>query len=140
MGDKNSSKGASKLASVLQSRMNNVSNHSREVIAEMGVILDGKKLKVDSLPDYVLMPDDYSVCSNIYCLQKYDCIQLEHFKSHCEYLHSLPGSHTYGTVSAPTCQFKDCPESCFKNGLHKGDRVLVIWTNDGEPIIVDRIV
>lgn len=109
----NSSKGAAKLASVLQGRMNKVSNRSAIVAAEMGVILDGNKLKVDSIPDNVLMPDDYSVGSNLYCLQHYGCIHAEGEK---------------------------CPSKCLKNGLHKGDRVLVIWTNDGEPIIVDRIV
>lgn len=135
----NSSKGAANLASVLQGRMNKVSNRSAIVAAEMGVILDGKKLKVDSMPDYALMPDDYSVGSNLYCLHK-DCVHIEHLKSHCNYLHSLPGSHVNETINTPSCQFKDCPENCLKNGLHKGDRVLVIWTNDGEPIIVDRIV
>lgn len=120
MSSKNSSKGASKLASVLQGRMNKVSNRSAIVSSEMGVILDGKKLKVDSLPDDVLMPDDYSVGSNIYCLKHYDCVHL--------YPDGCPVKE------------KECPDSCLKNGLHKGDRVLVIWTNDGEPIIVDRIV
>lgn len=92
MSTKNSSKGASKLASVIQGRMNKVSNRLLNVTAEMGVILSGNKLKLDSLPDDVLTPNDYGVCST------------------------------------------------YKESMKRGDRVLVIWTNTEEPIIVDKIV
>ena len=88
----NSSRGAAKLASVLQSRMSKVSKRLSYVTAEMGVIIGGNKLKVDSIPDDTLSPDDYGVCSG------------------------------------------------YKAKMENGDRVLVIWTNNGEPIIVDRIL
>ena len=92
MGSNNSSRGAAKLASVLQERMNKIYNHLSDVTAEMGVIIGGNKLKVDSLPDDSLTPDDYGICSG------------------------------------------------YKSKMEKGDRVLVIWTNNGEPIIVDKVV
>ena len=130
MSSNNSSKGAAKLASVLQNRMNNVTRKSSTVTAEMGVILAGNKLKVDSLPDFELTPDDYSVCSNVYCLQKYGCVHIDHMLQHCQY-HNCEECESFPA---------DCPKDCLKNGLHIGDRVLVIWTNDGDPIIVDKVV
>lgn len=89
-----SSKGASKLASVLQSRMNQMNQRNSTVSVELGAILTGKKLKVDSLPEEVLDKDDYSVCETI--------------------VNTEP--------------------------LKKGDRVLVVWTNDGEPVVIDKII
>lgn len=86
----NSKKGAYKLASVLQKRMNSVSGRNISISAEMGVILPGNKLKLDSLPEEVLDADDYSICRS-----------------------------TEAT---------------------SGDRVLVVWTWDGEPIVVDKII
>lgn len=86
----NSNKGAYKLADVLQKRMNSVSGRNISISAEMGVILSGNKLKIDSLPEDILDADDYSICS-------------------------------------------------FAN-VTSGDRVLVVWSEDGEPIVVDKII
>lgn len=90
----NSSKGASKLASVLQKRMAQVVNGRTSVIAEKGEIVAGRKLKLFSIPDAILDRDDYSVC---YTVQQ-------------------------------------------TRPLKKGDVVLVVWTFDGEPVVIDRIV
>lgn len=90
----NSSKGAAKLASVLQSRMNKVSGRNVSLTAELGSIIAWKKLIVDSLPDVTLDEDDYCVCQTI-------------------------------NETSP---------------LKNGDRVLVIWTNDGDAVVIDKIV
>lgn len=89
----NSSKGASKLASVLQSRMAKIISGSSSVNVEKGEILSGKRLKLFSIPDAILDKDDYYVCTSI---QK----------------------------SSP---------------LSKGDMVLVVWTLDGDPVVIDKI-
>lgn len=94
MSANNSSKGASRLASVLQARMAKVMNGASSVIAEKGEILAGGKLKLYSIPDAILDKDDYSVC---YSIQK-------------------------------------------TRALKKGDQVLIVWTFDGEPIVIDKIV
>ena len=94
MSENNSSKGASKLASIIQSQMTKVSKRNSSVCVELGEIQAGKKLKVDSLPGFVLDKDDYSVCKTI-------------------------------SETEP---------------LKKGDRVLVVWTNIGEPVVIDKIV
>lgn len=87
------SQGSQKLASVLQSRMAQVAGGSSGIVAERGEIMDGKKLKLYSLPNDILSKSDYSVCSTI---EK--------------------------TAS-----------------LKAGDQVLVIWTNDCEPVVIDKI-
>lgn len=92
MGTDNSSKGASRLAEILQLRIKAVMKRSLTVTAEFGAITGGKCLKVDSLPDYHLSRNDYSVCS------------------------------------------------AYEKEMEEGDRVLVIWTNDGEPVVLDKIV
>lgn len=90
----NQSKGANKLAVVLQKRMKAVSKGGVSVSSELGTILAGNKLKLDSLPDAVLDDDDYLVCQTI----------------------------------------------CETKPLEKGDRVLVIWTDDGETVVVDKLI
>lgn len=89
----NNSKGAYKLATVLQKRMKQVSGRSNDVSSELGSIAPGNKLKVDSLPEFLIDDDDYSVCQSV---------------------------------------IKSSP-------LKSGDRVLVVWTNDGEPVVIDKI-
>ena len=100
MSKANASKGASKLASVIQNRMSKVAARASGVVAEKGEILSGKRLKLYSLPDDILDKDDYSVCATI--TQKLPCQK--------------------------------------KEPINTGDQVLVIWTYDGEPVVVDRIV
>lgn len=88
------SKGASKLASVLQSRMLKVMSSATSISVDRGVVLTGKKLKLLSLPDVILDKDDYSVCATIQETRT----------------------------------------------LKAGDSVLVVWTYDGEPVVIDRLV
>ena len=90
----NSTKGASKLAAVLQSRMSAVYTGKSGIVAERGEILKGGKLKLYSLPEFVLDKSDYSVCATVYATR----------------------------------------------ALKNGDRVLVIWTNDNEPVVIDRMI
>lgn len=97
---KNNSKGAAKLASVLQARMNMVSSGMSMVAIEKGEILSGGKLKLYSIPDSILDKDDYSVCATV--------------------ARKLP------------CQ-KEFP-------IKDGDCVLVAWTYDGEPVVIDKVV
>ena len=94
MSSKNSNKGASKLASVLQKRMAQMMVDKTSVIAERGEIVAGRKLKLYSIPDAILDRDDYSVCVAIQDTRP----------------------------------------------LKKGDQVLIIWTADGEPVVIDKIV
>ena len=62
----NTSKGAARLANVLQKRINAVSKRAASGInAELGTITAGKKLRVDSLPDVAIDDDDYYVCKTI---------------------------------------------------------------------------
>lgn len=90
----NSSKGASKLASVLQRRMNQTIRGETGIVAERGEIVSGRKLKLYSIPDAILDRDDYSVC-----------VTIEN-----------------------------------ESPLKAGDRVLILWTNDGEPVVIDKII
>lgn len=90
----NSTKGASKLASVLQERMKKMVDRSQGIIIERGEIIHDNKVRLYSIPDAVLDPDDYSVCATVY---------------------------------------KVSP-------LKEGETVLIVWTHDGEPIVLDRIV
>ena len=94
MSNKNSEKGAAKLASVLQARMAKVSKRASTVTVEQGEIMKGNKLKLYSVPDAILDKDDYSVCATVYDTKP----------------------------------------------LKAGDKVLIVWTFDGEPVVVDRIV
>ena len=89
----NSSKGISKLASVLQERMVRVAGRNSSINVEKGEIISGKRLKLYSIPDAILGQDDYMVCVS---LQK-------------------------------------------ENPLKVGDLVLVVWTFDGDPIVIDKI-
>lgn len=89
-----SEKGKYKLAMAIQKRIQAMGGNNVAVSSELGTIVDGKKLKVDSLPEEIMDPDDYLICS---------------------------------TVISQT-------------GLSKGDRVLVIWTQDADPVIVDKII
>ena len=100
MSNKNSNKGAAKLASVLQSRMSQVVGGNKSISVDIGEILSGKKLKLYSIPNAIFDRDDYSVCATIQS--------------------KLP------------CQ-KKFP-------IKEGDKVLVVWTFDGEPVVVDKIV
>lgn len=95
-----STKGASKLASVLQKRMSKVAEHKTSVCVETGEILSGYKLKISSIPGQVLDKDEYSVCSTVQ--QKIPC------------QNSFP--------------------------IQPGDRVLIVWTFDGEPVVIDKLV
>lgn len=90
----NSTKGASKLASVLQNRMAAIATGKSGIVAERGEILKGGKLKLYSLPEFVLDQGDYSVCVTVYNTR----------------------------------------------ALKTGDRVLVIWTIDNEPVVIDRMI
>lgn len=90
----NSSKGAHKLASVLQKRTKSIYGRETSVSAEMGLILSGGRLRIDSIPDAVIDESDYSVCQTISGTEK----------------------------------------------LKSGDRVLVIWSFDGEPVVIDKII
>lgn len=89
----NSSKGAHRLAVVLQKRMKQVSGNGVSLTAELGTIVSGKKLKVDSIPEAVLDSDDFLVCETI-------------------------------STTDP---------------LKEGDRVLVIWTADDDPVVIDKV-
>lgn len=106
----NSKKGAYKLADVLQKRMNEVSGRNISVSSELGTIVQGDKLKLDSLPDVVLNSDDYSVCEKSMIEVVQDIKSIEPLKV----------------------------EKTKK--LKTGDRVLVIWTGTGEPVVVDRLI
>lgn len=86
-----SEKGSYKLAMTIQNRIKKMNENNSTVNAELGTIVSGKKLKVDSLPDEII--DDYLVCSTVISQSK----------------------------------------------LSNGDRVLVIWTHDSDPVIVDQI-
>ena len=97
---KNGSKGASKLASVLQKRMSKIADRKDKVCVETGEILAGYKLKISSIPGQVLDKDEYSVCSTVQ--------------------RKIP------------CQ-KEFP-------IQPGDRVLVVWTFDDEPVVIDKLV
>lgn len=90
----NSTKGASKLALVIQERMSQVVAGKHSIVAERGEILKGGKLKLYSLPEFSLSKGDYSVCATVYATR----------------------------------------------ALKAGDRVLVIWTNDNEPVVIDRMI
>lgn len=90
----NSSKGASKLASVLQNRMAEVMKGSSSVSVDMGEIFSDNRLKLYSIPDAILDTNDYSVCATIQNTSK----------------------------------------------LKEGDKVLVVWTFDGEPVVIDKII
>lgn len=94
MSNKNSSKGAARLASVLQRRMEQVIDGNSSIPVDRGEIMGGKKLKLYSIPDAILDKDDYSVCATIQSTSE----------------------------------------------LKAGDRVLVVWTFDGEPVVIDKIV
>lgn len=94
MSTNNGSKGAARLASVLQKRMSQIINGGTSVVAERGEIVAGNKLKLYSIPDAILDKDDYSVCSTIQ---------------------------------------KTSP-------VKKGDQVLILWTFDGEPVVIDKIL
>lgn len=94
MSNKNSSKGAARLASVLQRRMEQVIGGNSSVAVDRGEIMGGKKLKLYSIPDAILDKDDYSVCATIQTTSE----------------------------------------------LKAGDCVLVVWTFDGEPVVIDKIV
>ena len=96
----NSSKGASRLAGVLQNRMAQIAGRNTSVIVETGEILSGRKLKVSSLPGSVLDKDDYSVCASLQT------------KMPCQ------SSYPFGV----------------------GDQVLVVWTFDGEPVVIDKLL
>jgi hypothetical protein len=89
----NSSKGSHRLAVILQKRMKQVSGNSVSLVAELGTIVSGNKLKIDSIPEAALDSDDYVVCKTI-----------------------------YGTEP-----------------LKNGDRVLVIWTSDDDPVVIDKV-
>ena len=93
MSNSNSSKGISKLASVLQDRMVKVAGRNSSISVEKGEIISGKRLKLYSIPDAILGRDDYMVCVSI---QK-------------------------------------------ENPLKVGDLVLVVWTFDGDPVVIDKI-
>lgn len=93
MASKNSNKGISNLASVLQRRMARVNNNTTSVHAETGEIVQGNKLKLHSIPNAILKRSDYLVCSTI---RK-------------------------------------------ESSLKTGDRVLIIWTFDGEAVVIDKI-
>lgn len=96
----NSRKGVAKFASVLQKRMSQVSQRNTSITVEFGEILEGRKLKVSSLPGTVLDQDDYSVCASLQA--------------------KMP------------CQWR--------YPIEPGDKVLVVWTFDGEPVVIDRIL
>ena len=96
----NGSKGSDKLASILQGRMSNVSSQNKGIIVERGEIVNGKGLKISSVPGATLDTDDYTVCATI--------------------RRTLP------------CQSG--------SPINAGDKVLVLWTYDGEPVIIDKIV
>lgn len=108
----NSSKGVSALASVLQRRMSSVSKNgtSLGVTVEMGEIVQGNKLKVYSIPGAILDRGDYSICEGVYKRDDMKC----------------------------TCEGSTEANKNYK--LKTGDKVLVVWTFDGEPVIIDKIV
>lgn len=94
MSNKNNSKGAAKLASVIQRRMEQVIGGKSSVSVDRGEIMDGNKMRLYSIPDAILDKDDYSVCLTIQSMSR----------------------------------------------LKAGDQVLVLWTFDGEPVVIDKIV
>lgn len=104
------SKGSAKLAAVLQKRMKSVSNYGSNVNAELATISSGLGLKLDSLPGVTISSGEYFVCQS--------------FKNVTSYLKSnVAGAENIDT-----------------NILKPGDRVLVIWTFDGEIVVVDKIL
>lgn len=90
----NSSAGASKLASIIQQRMNSVAGRTSTVSVELGCVMSGNRIKIDSIPDAIIGADEYSVCKTI-----------------------SETSH-----------------------LEDGDRILVVWTNTGDLIVIDKII
>lgn len=108
----NSNKGVSSLASVLQRRMSDVSKKGigHGVSVEMGEIVQGNKLKLYSIPGAILGSGDYSICEGVKIRDELKC--------KCEESTVLNNDYT----------------------LKTGDKVLVVWTFDGEPVVIDKIL
>lgn len=108
----NSNKGISNLASVLQRRMSNVSKNGTNhgVSVEMGEIVQGDKLKLYSIPGAILGRGDYSICQGVTVRNDLKCV----------------------------CEPTPIKEKDYT--LKTGDKVLVVWTFDGEPVVIDKIV
>lgn len=111
----NNNKGASSLASVIQRRMAVVSKGTSSVSVEMGEIVQGNKLKLYSIPGAILDRSDYSVC---------ECVTIRN-----EY---------YQSCSNPDCELSGSSHP--NRELSTGDKVLIVWTFDGEPVVIDKIV
>lgn len=108
----NSNKGASKLASVLQQRMAQVSKKGsgHGVTVEFGEIVQGDKLKIYSIPGAILDSGDYSVCQGVTVRNDLKCV----------------------------CEPTPIKEEDYT--LKTGDKVLVVWTFDGEPVVIDKVI
>lgn len=106
----NSNKGTSSLASVLQRRISMVGRGITGISVEMGEIVHGNKLKLSSIPGAILDRNDYSICAGI------------------------------STRNSRKCVCEDSPSAGVNYSLKTGDKVLIVWTFDGEPVIVDKIV
>ena len=104
------SKGSAKLAAVLQKRMKSVSKYDSNVNSELGTITSGLGLKIDSLPGVTIRSGDYFVCQSVKNVTSF-------LKSNVE------GAENIQTAI-----------------LSPGDRVLVVWTYDGEIVVVDKIL
>lgn len=105
-----SMKGRAKLAAVLQKRMKNVSDFGTTVNAELGTITAGFGLKLDSMPNVTIKKGEYFVCRGVQYVANY-------IKNNVE--------------DAKNIQ---------TDILKAGDRVLVMWTYDGEIVVVDKII
>ena len=108
----NSNKGASSLASVIQRRMAQVSQKGsgHGVSVEFGEIVQGNKLKIYSIPGAILDRGDYSICEGVMVRDKLKC---------------------------------KCEESSVRDedfSLKTGDKVLIVWTFDGEPVVIDKVI
>lgn len=108
----NSNNGISNLASVIQRRMAQVAKKGagHGVIVEFGEIVQGNKLKIYSIPGAILDRGDYSICEGVYIRDSLKCV--------CE--------------DSPT-RYKDFT-------LKTGDKVLIVWTFDGEPVVIDKVI
>ena len=108
----NSNKGASSLASVIQRRMAQVAKKGsgHGVSVEMGEIVQGNKLKIYSIPGAILDSGDYSICQGVTVRNDLKC----------------------------TCEENPINKEDYT--LKTGDKVLVVWTFDGEPVVIDKVI
>lgn len=134
----NSSKGAAKLASTIQKRMNSVANRNaqKNLYVENGTIMAGNKLRLDSMPEVAISPNEYFVCESLVSAE-YSSLEYQADSISCTI--NYPMSSQNAQISYSGGDLGECIVKR-KDPLKKGDRVLVAWTHTGEPVVIDRII